>query len=440
MPVENTLAHVFRRIARFDILSCESHGEVARWLAVHPIFRDEALFKPILYAQWTRLDLEQSYPRWRFQAAIEGNVHAFQSVENAWVGLHRQFPVGALTCSDQPPIEAKNDLVYQHGETAAYNEAVLLETRDRATFNRNIKVDHPLFKSRQDEELYLDGLRQLLDFDGYVGGVTFLDILCILCRDDGPFPVYDAGDSVPSPAFELMDLFLKSAPNDKNYPFHSTPRAWKLISGTVQVHPRVFRRLWDYEKATMRNTENEDERASHMERIVDICVRSLFNESYAYHPETTQGSASGANILYQYRVIDWLCTNHELRDKAIGHIMGSGIYHKNTPICMYILRRYPDFTHQDVHMMIQLTRNRRYIDMLNILIDHPRKKTVPFPIVWSAQFGLWNWSAASQKDIFQLYGLAEEFARASISYHPNQEDSSSNSDKSSQHEGKGEKS
>lgn len=432
MSIDGELTHIFRRIAELDILSCNTHKQVARWLSVHPIFTDEKSLKPVLYAQWTRLDRDQGYPRWRFQAAIEGNVHAFESVADAWVGLHQQFPIGPLTSRDSPPIELDPDVAEQHGGVAGYNRTVLLETRDRATYNKNISVNHPVFRTRDDEALYIDGLRQLLDYDGFVSQVTFLDILCVLCRDDGPMPVYDAGDSLPSPALKLMDLFLASVPDDMHHLSQLTHNTWKLISGTVHVHPRIFQRLWDHEMAMLSKMADEDERVAYMEELVDICVRSCFNGSYAFRPETAQDSAAGTDILYQYRVINWLCTNRALRSMAIGHIMGSAIYYEHTSICTYILSRYQVFTLQDIQLMTHLSRNRRYTGMMYMLADQEPKLVPEFSVVWSAQSGLWNWSAASQKAVFQLYGIAEEFARASISYHPENDQSSSSNSSSSQ--------
>lgn len=211
-------------IIKYDISISVNHSRGARWLSLYPSLRRDDAVMRMFEDRWVFLDLQKQVPYYRTQAAMDGNVDVFARHEpEVWQGLGvlDELCESKLVCHEPGLSQSPGESSLPHHSSCDPKpidilnnnkniSTVLRITRRRGTYNRNIDLLFPRFKRKADADAFLDCWRDLVGCgDIRFRSMSFFDILCILCREDGPFPVRDASDITTSPAAALIIRMLQ---------------------------------------------------------------------------------------------------------------------------------------------------------------------------------------------------------------------------------------
>lgn len=371
-------------IAKYNTYTADSYREGARWYLVHPCFTQDGAFNLIAWCRWTQLDRFTNRPRFRLQAAISGNVGPFLKASSIWkgIGMSNTFPVGGLTCNE-PDITPPDVNIRDFGKQCAHDMEVFSVTAHRGTYNRNIAISSPLslFKTRADEEVYLAYLRKhpyLLAGGRF--GLRFLDVLCILCREDGPYPLRDG---VLSPAFDILDLYLThlGAPHRYLISSYLHPNTWPFLTGTMASHPAVLQRLWEYEQKTLNDSPKEFSDFV-VVQLVHNCAERMFE---TYRAASDHALTPGSPFC---RTLSWFCSTEGLRKAGLGCFMGRIIREKRLNAFTHLLTNHPALTEADINILTKLSKQRGLPEM-SILLKTQNPVVAAETIIWRCSF--WNW-------------------------------------------------
>lgn len=369
-------------------ISNDSSG--TRWLKLHPSLGYDRLVLRMLENHWVHLDLKRGLPCFRLHAVITGNVDVFLRNEpDVWdgMGISNDVPQSTLICHE-PGFEYDEDNVSLRNTDSrmAYVKTVLEETQKRGTGNRNIDLVFPRFRRKADADVYLDCLRHLLELGIFtnVSGLTILDILCILCRVDGPFPVRRALDMVTSPAFALIQMLLRQFPNPALYfsPQSLQSRTWRFICGPVALSEHVIQFIWNQAVQTgsaIPTGLSLNARTA----LVANSVKSLF---HTYGPETDATFAPTSRCA---RIVSCLCTTDLLKGPAMGFIMGRALNENRINLFKYVIDNHPNFMQMDIDLMRNAARclgEQRIVSYL----EEKAPTEATERVVWRCRY--WNWT------------------------------------------------
>lgn len=188
---------ILLQIAETDIHRTHQYRNVTRWAQIDPDLYQNAAFNQKLVNNLVRLDMQTGYPRFLIQAILDGSLSAVEQVSRshsdsqmqAWESSLNQSVrpiVGQLVCSE-PDIAPSGKQVAVLGYEQAYAAKVLATTECRGTYNVNISLDFPRFKSKAQESFYLDCMRSNVSSSYAAGpgeetrGWRIIDALCVIC-------------------------------------------------------------------------------------------------------------------------------------------------------------------------------------------------------------------------------------------------------------------
>lgn len=337
----NISLEIIIQVAEINIRSTSTYSEGAKWHLVHRFFHDSRNFNfRVLYPHWVHLDVTQGCPNFRIQSAIDGRFDVFENVSNVWkVSLDDRLGVKAAL-HDNSPLYSNAIL------NSSSKVSLTTATKDTSSHKPHGIISFPIFKSVADLNVYLDYTKALALTNDVPMGLNFLEILLILARNDGPFPVPNDSDPSSLPIFGLIDTFLNQFDVGNRPSFSRLVRrngVWALC-GLLPVSLHIAQRLWKYqlEDDEFTAASAEDAVLNKMHWIKEFC-QGLFNHRIF---KTHQS--------HFLEVIHWLCTFDGIRHLALPHIMLRCIEQQHSELFMYMLATYPNFAERDCRNMTEL--------------------------------------------------------------------------------------
>lgn len=315
--------------------SSDCYGYILRWRHLNRQFYHSPWLNRKIYQNCCRLrekEVSRSYAP--INALINGNLESINLRDVQWSEFNERLPSPELICGRPipPPPSAE---IASHGFEEAYYRAVLGHLYDENSKDFATKARFPCFQREGDQQFYLKCLRRDLSAPTRANseGLHPIVILCLLFREDGPFPVTDARkeDDLANSSLGLLENILGHYLAGSRVPLS----VYRYICGLIPCSSRAAQCIWAHDRTVLNEWCHHSKHERFKRRIILECFRGIVDN---LKDRGSSGSQKRPND--PKKVIDWLCTSDGSRDIAPRIISKAAIHEGLFDIQEYMVDKH----------------------------------------------------------------------------------------------------